>query len=59
MDKFIEEIAKELIKKYNKENNTHFAEWWEIHENEEKKRRQATIKCLNRLYELGYIKEVK
>ena len=46
---FLEEA---LVEKYNKENGTHFTEYREVLDNEEKKRREKTIEVLNKLYEI-------
>lgn len=57
MEKFMEEVAKDLTEMYNKANGTHFKEYWEVLNDQEQKNTKARIEVLNKLYELGYIKE--
>ena len=59
MEKFMEEVAKELVKRYNQKNNTHFTEYWEIHTDIENKRIKANMECLTKLYEISHKEEVK
>lgn len=59
MDNFIKELKTDLIKLYNKENNTCFTEWWEIQTDQENKRINANIKAMTELYEITHKKGVK
>lgn len=59
MEKFIKEVSQELVKRYNKENNTHFTEYWEVLNDIDNKRIKANIKSLTKLYEISHKKEVK
>ena len=45
-------LEKALVEKYNKENGTHFTEYQDVLDNEEKNRREKTIEILNKLYEI-------
>lgn len=57
MEKFMEEVAKELTRMYNKANGTHFKEYWEVLNDQGQKRAKATVEILNKLRESNYIKE--